>query len=101
MHTLPRWIAQLTLSPLAVLTLQGVVLNAQAFTDANADMKELTVPSHLPVPARARPARAAQVVWVPASPKALDSFKPVLPTESVRADGTRLAKADPAARTRR
>lgn len=80
MNIRARWIASLTLSPLAVLTLQGAALDAQAFTDANADMKEVQRAERVVVAGKAaRP--PSQTAWVPTSPKRLDSFKPVLPPE--------------------
>ena len=97
MTSLSRWIASLPLTPLAVLTLQGVVPNAQAFTDSNAELKEAQASRRvLPTaPAAKPPVRAA---WVPTSPKRLDSFKPVLPPEP---EALRVAKAETAASARR
>ena len=81
---------------------QAVALSAQAFTDANAEMKERAVDAHVVV-AKAAPAKPKQVAWVPPTAKALDGFKPVLPPESPRvAEGTQtLAKADTPARVKR
>lgn len=103
MKSLYRWIAHLTLAPLAVLTLQGIALPAQAFTDANAEMKERAADARVVVVAKAAPAKPKQVAWVPPTPKALDGFKPVLPPEPAHAaDGSQtLAKADTPARVKR
>jgi hypothetical protein len=65
---------------------------AQAFTDANADLKEAARNKPERVVVTAKAARPAQVAWVPTSPKKLDGFKPVLPAEPEAA--RTLAKAD-------
>jgi hypothetical protein len=106
MNFLPRWMAQLTRSPLAVLTLQGLAMNAQAFTDTNAEMKEHAAAKPVPIVAKVPPAKPVQLVWVPPTAKSLDGFKPVLPPEPARlADAQRgtqtLAKADAATRAKR
>lgn len=82
------------------LTLLLVATAPQAFTDANAELKE------------AAPARLARVVitgraatppvrpaWVPASPKRLDSFTPELPP--LHGPAQALASADVRAAARR
>ncbi len=87
-----RWSSALTLAPLAVLTLQGLTLNAYALTDSNADLKEAAADrsARVLVTGRAAPP-AVRTAWVPVSPKRLDSFKPVLPPE--RALGLAMAQA--------
>jgi hypothetical protein len=98
MSPLQRWIASLPLTPLAVMSLQGIVPGAHAFTDTNAELKEAELARPRVVTAKAnRP--AVQTVWVPTSPKKLDGFKPVLPAEPEQA--RTLAKADVSAPARR
>lgn len=90
---LSRWTASLTLAPLAVLTLQGLALNAYALTDTNAELKGVAADrsARVVVVAQATRPVAARTVWVPTSPKRLDGFKPVLPPE--RALGLAMAQA--------
>jgi hypothetical protein len=76
MNSRTRWIASLTVSPLALLTLQG----ALAFTDANADLKDAQRRDRVVITGKAVRA-PSPTAWVPTSPKRLDSFKPVLPPE--------------------
>lgn len=111
MNSLTRWIASLTMTPLAVLTLQGLAFDVQALTDSNADAKELAANRAGAMLAADRGTRPASVVYVPVSPRQLDRFKPVLPPEralglamaqvhSQRTGGTattQLARADSAA----
>lgn len=75
MNTLTR---RIVFALTAALSLAGVV---QAFTDANAELKEAArnKPERVVVTGKAAP--LAQVAWVPTSSKKLDSFKPVLPPE--------------------
>jgi hypothetical protein len=54
---------------------------AQAFTDANAELKEVARNKPERVVVTAKAAQPAQVAWVPTSSKKLDGFKPVLPPE--------------------
>ncbi|CAM3880074.1 hypothetical protein [Roseateles saccharophilus] len=81
MKTLLRWIAALPFTPLAVLTLQGLALNAQALTDTNAELKAAAADraAGMAIVAGAKPARPARMVWVPPTARALDGFKPLLP----------------------
>lgn len=92
METLIRWIAALPFTPLAVLTLQGLALNAQALTDTNAELKEVANDraAHAVV-VTARAAVPGQLAWVPATPKSLDGFKPALPP--ARSLGLAMARA--------
>jgi hypothetical protein len=81
-----RWFASLTLAPLAVLTLQGLALNAYAFTDSNAELKEAAADrsARVVVVGKATPAPApVRTAWVPQTAKSLDGFKPVFPREPV------------------
>lgn len=90
MHSLNRWISPLTWTPLAVLTLQGLAFNAQALTDTNAELKEAAA-NHAQAAQLAQARRPVQTVYVPATAKQLDGFKPVLPPE--RALGLAMAQA--------
>jgi hypothetical protein len=81
MNTLSRWIASLTLAPLAVLTLQGVAMSAFALTDTNAELKAAAADRVDRVVVTGRAARPAQTAWVPVSVKRLEGFSPVLPPE--------------------
>lgn len=92
METLIRWISALPFTPLAVLTLQGLALNAQAFTDSNAELKEAAADrAAAAVVVAAKAAPPARRLWVPPTAKSLDGFKPVLPPE--RALGLAMARA--------
>ena len=91
MTTLTRWISSLTLTPLAVLTLQGLAFNAQALTDTNAELKEAAADRATQATTVAQVRRPVQTVYVPATAKQLDRFKPVLPPE--RALGLAMAQA--------
>jgi len=81
MNTLTRWIASLTLAPLAVLTLQGLAMNAFALTDTNAELKAAAADRSDRVVVTAKAARPVQTVWVPISVRRLEGFSPVLPPE--------------------
>src|SRR5262245_44683224 len=81
MKTLSRWIAHLTVTPLAVLALQGVVLDARAFTDTNEEMRHQPTEQRAVAGARAPAVKPVQVVWVPPTAKSLDGFRPVLPPD--------------------
>jgi len=76
MNTLTRRIAFAL--PAATLALAGA---AQAFTDANAELKEAARSKAERVVVTGKAAPPAQVAWVPTSSKKLDGFKPVLPPE--------------------
>ncbi|MGQ3052300.1 MAG: hypothetical protein ACT6S0_10995 [Roseateles sp.] len=79
MNTSPRWIAFASFATVFILTSQ-----ARAFTDANAALKEAAADRTARVVIIAKAARApVQTVWVPATAKSLDGFKPVLPEEGV------------------
>lgn len=99
MNLLIRWIASLTLTPLAVLTLQGLAVEALALTDSNAEVKEAAADRAGEALAAAAPPRAAPAVYVPVSAKRLDRFQPVLPPE--RALGQAMAQAHALALLRR
>ncbi|MFG6489138.1 hypothetical protein ACG04R_20800 [Roseateles sp. BYS78W] len=93
-----RWIASTLLAVALVL----VAVAAPAFTDSNADLKEVAADrtARVVVLAKAQPPRP--VAWVPqATAKQLDGFKPVLPPEHGIAAGhppaqQTLAQADAA-----
>lgn len=89
-----RWIALLSTAAAVLLT----VLPAQAFTDANADLKDVMADRSARVVIVARAAPPRQTAWVPPSAKQLDGFKPVLPPEhdavAKRPPAQTLAKAD-------
>lgn len=92
----PRWIA-LAL-PAVVLMLASTA--AQAFTDSNAELKETAADKSYRVLVVGKAAPPAREAWVPVSPKSLDGFKPVFPSESVvvaRQRALLLARADAAA----
>ncbi|HEV6966772.1 MULTISPECIES: hypothetical protein [Roseateles] len=95
MNTSPRWMNALVIGPLAVLTLQGLTVNAFALTDTNAELREAAADrqAHVAAPAT-KAARPAQVAWVPVSAKRLDGFKPVLPAERGDVPRQTLARAD-------
>jgi hypothetical protein len=102
MNTLLRWMNALAIGPLAVLTLQGLAMDACALTDANAELKEAAADRAARVVVTAKAARPApvQTAWVPVPAKRLDGFKPVLPPE--RRDTTeKLAAAGVAAPAKR
>jgi len=93
-----RWIASTSLAVALVL----MAVAAPAFTDSNADLKEVAAEraARVVVVAKAQPPRP--LVWVPpATAKQLDRFKPVLPPEHGIAAGRlpaqqALAQADAA-----
>ena len=80
MQKMTRWISPLIWTPLAVLTLQGLAFDAQALNDTNAELKEAAANRAAQV-AVAQAQRPVQTVYVPATAKQLDGFKPVLPPE--------------------
>ena len=93
MNTLPRWIAFASFAAVLVLATTA----AQAFTDANAELKEAAGERSNRVVVTGKAQRPAQTAWVPASPKSLDGFKPVFPADPVVVARQRpllLAKAD-------
>ena len=79
MNTLPRWMSFASFAAVLVLAASG----AQAFTDANADLKEAAADRSARVVVVGKAERPVQTAYVPASPKALDGFKPVFPSEPV------------------
>jgi hypothetical protein len=95
MNNLPRWIA--FASAAAVLVLAGSV---RALTDSNADLKEAAAAQRVPVIVPGKAALPARVAWVPASPKKLDGFKPVLPPDA-QDPAPKLAEAGMPARAKR
>jgi hypothetical protein len=101
MNTLPRWIAFASFAAVLVLATTG----ARAFTDANAELKEAAADRSNRVVVTGKATRPVQTVWVPASPKSMDGFKPVFPNDPVVVARQRpllLAKAEaPASAGRR
>ena len=79
MNKLPRWIAFASFATVLVLAMNG----ARAFTDTNAEMKEAAPERLAPVVVTGKATPPTRTAWVPASPKALDGFKPVYPNEPV------------------
>lgn len=88
-----------TLGPLiAALTLAAP---AQAFTDANAELREAAETRRSSAAAAAPVVPAAtRAVWVPVAPKRLDGFRPVMPAQPAL-PARALASADAAAAARR
>lgn len=89
------WIALLSTAAALLLT----VLPAQAFTDANADLKDAMTDRSARVVVVVKSPPARQAAWVPPSAKRLDGFKPVLPPEreavASRPPAQTLARAQP------
>lgn len=79
MNKLPRWIAFASFASTLVLAMNG----ARAFTDSNAELKEAAADRKDVVVVTGKAVRPVQTAYVPASPKALDGFKPVFPSEPV------------------
>jgi hypothetical protein len=79
MNKLPRWIAFASFASVLMLASHG----ARAFTDSNAELKEAAAEKKDVVVVSGKASRPAQTAYVPASPKALDGFKPVYPSEPV------------------
>lgn len=87
MKTSPHWIAFASYA--AILVCAGTA--ARAFTDSNAETKEAAAERSVRMTITDKAAQPRRtVVYVPAAPKSLDGFKPVLPPER----GEVLAKAD-------
>jgi hypothetical protein len=89
-HTNFRWIAFTV--PL-VVALIGAATTAHAFTDSNAALKEAATDRSTRVIVTGKAAPPAKATWVPASPKRLDGFRPVMPAEGQPRETT-LAKAE-------
>lgn len=100
MNKLPRWMAFAT-SLISFATLAVLADSpAKAFTDTNADLKEAAADQSARVVVVGKAQRPVRTAWVPASPKSLDGFKPVFPSDPVvvaRQRPTLVAKADTAA----
>lgn len=99
MNKLPRWIAFASFASVLVLAMNG----ARAFTDANAELREAAADRKDVVVVTGKASRPVQTAYVPASPKALDGFKPVFPNEPVVVARQRpllLAKTDTSASKR-
>ncbi|MFN3303191.1 MAG: hypothetical protein ACK44A_05655 [Roseateles sp.] len=90
MHNTSRWIAFSL--PLAVALL-GAASAVQAFTDSNAELKEVAADRRAQTLAAAQVRPPLRAVRVPPSPKQLDGFAPVLPAQG-RAPQTTLAQAE-------
>lgn len=97
MNTPYRWISFAALASTFVL----ITSDAQAFTDANAELKDAAVQRSARATAvAAKAAPPVRTAWVPTTAKKLDGFKPVLPPE--RDNTEKLAKAEmPAAPAKR
>lgn len=92
MTTWTRWMSSLSLSPLAVLTLQGLPLDAQGLTDMAVEVREAAARRAAQQAAAAAPVQyPVTATYVPVTAKRLDGFKPVLPPE--RASGLAMAQA--------
>jgi hypothetical protein len=76
---LPRWIAFASFAAVFVLATTA----ARAFTDSNAELKEAAADKTDRVVVVGKATPPVRTVWVPASPKSLDGFKPVFPNEPV------------------
>lgn len=95
MNSLYRWI---TLSSLAA-ALVLVAASASAFTDSNAEQKEVAADRAARIVLVAKAVPPKPVAWLPpATAKQLDGFKPVLPAErsvaASRPQPQTLAKAE-------
>jgi hypothetical protein len=89
----PRWIPLASFAAALVLATSA----AQAFTDVNAELKEVAADAANRVVVVGKAAPPVRTVWVPASPKSLDGFRPVLADEAATVAGRRptlVAKAE-------
>lgn len=96
MNTLYRWISLASLAAVVVLATGA----AQAFTDANAELKDAATDRSARVVVTAKAAPPARTAWVPTSAKRLDGFKPVLPPQRDHTEKLAKAEAPPAAAKR-
>ncbi|MFT7774440.1 hypothetical protein [Roseateles sp.] len=90
---------KIALFPL-VTALVLAAVSARAFTDSNADLKDAAADHSARVVITGKAERPMQTAWVPATPKSLDGFTPVVAGErlaAARNRATLLAKADAAA----
>lgn len=99
MTRLPRWIPVALLAPALV----GAALPARAYTEDNAEMKEVAAERGVRVVVTGKAGLPRRTVWVPPSAKSLESFRPVFPDERTAAVAgpQRVAAAEAAASARR